>query len=506
MIVDSGDSKSAKNRDRPRASSSRFLTRVGKAAAMAALLSFMACARTPGGASDAQASVILIVVDTLRADHLSLGGYARPTSPRLEEYARRGVYFERFYSHASWTRPSIATLLTSLHSRSHGVVDTGRGLARDLTTMPEILKDAGYGTYAFVASPQIHPELGFAQGFDEFFPLFRAAPGGVDVLPQDLAASVPDAEVLAKVLAELSRMEETPYFAYVHLLDPHGPYEPAAADREAFTDPDYSGRISGRIEDFAKVSRLAAKPAELAQFIGLYDGEVRGTDRALGEFFDALDRAGRLANTHVLVTADHGEEFLEHGGTGHGRKLFEESIHIPLLWLGPELPRGRRVLEVGGLVDILPTLLDVLGIPSSGLDLDGESLRSLWTTDSPPGTRAVLLEEFTGTSERVYGRDMPFVGRGLIQGRQKLLTGPVRLDQRRVAELTFYDLEEDPGEHSPRALGLHAATWSESEAALVARYVRADRAALGRMPNLGPPIDALPEEDLQRLRSLGYLD
>lgn len=460
----------------------------------------LACTRPP------RDNVMVIVVDTLRADHLSLAGYARPTSPRLEAYARRGLYFERFYSHASWTRPSVATLLTSLHSRSHGIVDTGRGLARDLDTLPEILGDEGYTTHAFVASPQIHSQLGFDQGFDEFLELFRAESNPADVRPEDSIASIPDAEVLARVLAELPRMERAPYFAYIHLLDPHGPYEPTGEDRALFADPAYAGDFRGSIEDFARIEKLAANPADLAQFTALYDAEILGTDRALGDFLDALDRAGRLARTHVLVTADHGEEFLEHGGTGHGRKLFEESIHIPLLWLGPGIPQGRRIAEPAGLIDILPSLLDVLGLSSSGLDLQGESLRPLWVGEPPPPPRAVFLEEFTGTKESVYGREIPFVGRGVVTAKQKLLTGPVRLDQSRVGELTLFDLALDPAERSPRSLTLDAAAWSESDAALVARFVRLDRATRGRIPNLGEPAGALPEEDLQRLRSLGYLE
>lgn len=488
-----------RNRDSPHLSTRRVALGVTLAAV---LLGALGCARAP----HAGASVILIVVDTLRADHLSLAGYGRPTSPRLAEYAKRGTYFESFRSHSSWTRPSIATLLTSLMPRSHGIVTSGDALPEALTTLPEMLEREGYETLAFVANPQIHPKLGFAQGFYRFFDLYRTQSGGAEIVPDDLIASANDEQVLAQALKVLLEPRRAPYFAYIHLLDPHGPYTPDATDAAEFTDPAYTGDIRGSIKDFTQHDRLAASPADLAHFRNLYDAEVRGTDRDLGAFLDALDRAGRLTGTHVLVTADHGEEFLEHGGTGHGRKLFEESIHIPLLWLGPGVPEGRIVEEVGGLVDITPTLLDVLELAPRGIGLQGKSLRPLWTGEATGTPRATFLEEFSGTSEEVGGRSIPFVTRGLVLKGRKLLVEPLRLDRRRIEQAALYDLETDPGETAPRALGLDAATWSAGDAEILARYVRRDRAAHSLAPSLAVTAESLPEEDMKHLRSLGYLD
>jgi arylsulfatase A-like enzyme len=466
----------------------------------ALLLSASGCAPAP------RANVLLIVVDTLRADHLSLAGYGRPTSPRLAEYAQRGTYFDGFHSHSSWTRTSVATLLTSLMPRSHGLVSPADGLPRSLTTLPEVLQEAGYQTFAFVANPQIHPQFGFEQGFDGFFEIYRSDTDENGIGSEDSLASTTDDRVLDKALAVLLEERAVPYFAYIHLLDPHGPYTPDPADAALFVDPAYTGIVRGSLRDFKRIPRLQKNPRELAQFVALYDAEIRGTDRDLGEFLDRLDRAGGLQRTHVIVTADHGEEFLEHGGTGHGRRLYQEQVHIPLLWLGPGIPQGLTVHELGGLIDIVPTLADLLGLAPRGMHMQGESLRPLWERKTPPARRAVLLEEFSGETARVAGRELPFVGRGMIADGRKVLTAPLRLDRTRVENLVVFDLASDPGEQRPRRLSLDSSTWSAEDAAMLARYVQLDRAVTRLAAETADPAALLPDEDLQRLRSLGYLD
>ena len=467
---------------------------------LALLLSAAGCARAP------RDNVILIVVDTLRADHLSLAGYGRPTSPRLAEYAQRGTYFDRFHSHSSWTRTSVATLLTSLMPRAHGLISSADVLPRSLTTLPEVLQEAGYQTFAFVANPQVHPQFGFEQGFDRFFELYRPDLDENGIEPEDILASATDDRVLAKALVVLLEPRESPYFAYIHLLDPHGPYTPDPADAAVFVDPAYTGIIRGSSRDFVRIPRLQKFPRDLAQFVGLYDAEIRGSDRDLGAFLDRLDRAGGLEGTHVIVTADHGEEFLEHGGTGHGRKLHEEQVHIPLLWLGRGIPQGLTVHELGGLIDLVPTLFDVLGLAPRAMPTQGESLRPLWERKTPPASRAVLLEEFSGETEKVAGRELPFVGRGMIADGGKLLAAPQRLDRSQIEQLVVFDLAADPGEQRPRPLSLDSSTWSKEDAAILGRYVRLDRAVTRLATAEAGPEAVLPEEDMARLRSLGYLD
>ncbi len=469
---------------------------------LASAILLAACAREP------RANVILIVVDTLRADHLSLAGYARPTSPRLAEYARRGVYFDRFHSHSSWTRSSVATLLTSLLPGEHGVVSSAQTLSPSLETLPERLRFVGYRTLAFVANPQIHPALGFDQGFERFFELYRLSIHPGLIVPDDVAASASDAEVLARAFSVLREERTSPYFAYVHLLDPHGPYSPEAADAAEFSVPGYRGPITGSIADFANLTVAPPGPDDLAQFEGLYDAEIRGTDRDLGVFLDALDRDGLLANTHVLVTSDHGEEFLEHGGTGHGRKLHEEQIHVPLLWIGPGIPQGRIVHQLAGLIDLAPTLLDVLGVGKGRMDPVGRSLRPLWEEAEERRAQPVLLEEFSGEEFVEDGRTISFVHRGMLTVDHKLLIGPLRADRRSGGAFSVFDLAADPGEHSLRPLPQDRATWSPEDAALVALWQLLDRRAASHAAGtlgVGAPAADLPAEDRERLRSLGYI-
>ena len=177
------------------------------AALLALVLSAAGCARAP------RDNVILIVVDTVRADHLSLAGYGRPTTPRLAEYAQRGTYFDRFHSHSSWTRTSVATLLTSLMPRAHGLVSSADVLPRSLTTLPEVLQEAGYATFAFVANPQVHPQFGFEQGFDRFHELFRPETDENGIATEDPLASATDDRVLAKAPSVLLEERASPYFA-----------------------------------------------------------------------------------------------------------------------------------------------------------------------------------------------------------------------------------------------------------------------------------------------------
>jgi len=381
-----------------------------------------------GGLACAEAApprhVVLIVVDTLRADHLSLAGYGRPTSPRLEALAREGTVFTRAYAHSSSTRPSVATILTGRLPSAHGVVTQGAdGLAPEVPFLPARLREAGFRTLAFVTNPQVHPKLGFARGFDVFEPIF---PGGLE--PAELNAfdlvTRPAGEVLARAREAIAAApREMPLFVYVHLLDPHAPYEPPPGWRERFTQPGYEGPITGTLFDFAADDAMREDPAHLAQFEGLYDGEIAYTDAAIGDFVEWLRREGRLDHTLVGITADHGEEFLEHDDLGHGLTLYEEVVRTPMLWLGAGVPEDDRRDALVGLVDVAPTVLEAVGLPVPEGAFQGRSLFAEGDPAAGVAAREALVLEGPGEGAVLReGRRVPRVVRAVVTGHHKILS------------------------------------------------------------------------------------
>lgn len=479
---------------------SKSLRRLGLTAAVLATLA--ACG--PREVID-RPNLLVVLVDTLRGDHLSVAGYPLETSPQLERLAERGTYFDRFYAHSAVTRPSVATLLTSRYVSGHRIVSQARaGLSADLPYLPQILRRAGYRTAAFVTNPQVHPLLGFGRGFDRFEELYSGDVDPVQVRPQQLI-KLPAGEVFSALRDHLEALDAgVPFFAYVHLLDPHGPYQPPAEDLARFADPDYDGDFIGSIRDFTRLERLREHPADLAHFTALYDAEVRSTDRALGELVGWLDATGRLADTHLLITADHGEELMEHGSTGHAFQLYEETVRIPLLWIGPGVPAGHRVGQLAGLVDVMPTLLDVLRLPAGGLELQGHSFKTLLRGGQPAEWRQALFLEGLARRRDNPG-DGPAVARGLVTDTRKVLARGCVVGRVGCRSFEILDLAADPGEQAGRTVSPGDPDLSDDERRLLRLYQREEAAALSADPDAGFRGE-LPPEALERLESLGYVD
>jgi arylsulfatase A-like enzyme len=295
-----------------------------------------------------------------------------------------------------------------------------------------------------------------------------------------------------------------PFFAYLHLIDPHGPYSPSPDVAARFVDADYDGQITGSINDFVSLTQNQGEPQDLQRFSDLYDAEIASTDASLGRFLDWLEQEGLLDNSHVLVTSDHGEEFLEHGGTGHGRKVFEEQVRIPLIWRGPGLPAGVGVAEVGGLIDLAPTLLDVLGITRDDYGpMRGRSLRPQWTGQHIASKhQIVFLEEFAGT---LSASDQPDVIRAMVAGDSKIIASPVPVDKKSCESLVWFDLVADPAEKNGVEISCQAAPSSSVDQRIVEFYSSAAQAFLSDNAAAGSKAE-LSEEHLEMLRSLGYLD
>ena len=349
---------------------------VGRAAVCSVLSIAWACgsgdagSESETGAAVRPHGVIVIVPDSLRADHLGVYGYPRPTSPHLDALAQRGVLFENAFSQSPWTTPSIASLFTSVYPSVHrlGHIESDHGytavLSPQLPTLAEILQQSGYRTAALVNNPSISERRGFSRGFDVFV--------------NDEKPRAPTVPTNASAIAMLEEISAGNFFLLWHILDPHWPNWPPPEFRD-FVDPDYDGRFrDGLPRDQVKSltsGELAVTEEERRHITDLYDGEVRFVDHQIGALFDALDRLDLWDRVTLVVTSDHGESLLERGHYGHSLPMYEETLRVPLVVYDARLEAGR-VPQVVESIDILPTVRDLAGLPVPP-SVQGRSLRPL---------------------------------------------------------------------------------------------------------------------------------
>lgn len=316
-------------------------------------------------------NVIILMVDTLRADHLGFHGYERATSPNLDRFAARAAAFRENYSQSSRTGPSVASLFTGLHVRSHGVINPleqwdGKGvLDASHLTLAEILSGAGYTCRAIVANPNVYEQFGFGQGFDQYRHV-------------DLFTAAADINNLSSRWIDELTEGENPFFLYLHYMEPHSPYTAPPPSNGLFVDRSYSGPITGehRQIDGILAGAITVNDRDRAHLTALYDQEIASWDLSFGRFMRFLESRGVLDNTIVVVVADHGEEFFDHGAVLHGYTLYNEQLHVPLVIAAPGRSSGRTIDTVTRNIDLLPTVLDLveLGLPDG---IQGESLLPL---------------------------------------------------------------------------------------------------------------------------------
>jgi arylsulfatase A-like enzyme len=297
-----------------------------------------------GAPTGSPPNLIVFLVDTLRADALGFSGYQRDVSPRLDAWSRRGAVFEQATTPSGWTKPAVLSLFTGLYPSTHGVQDKHHVAPPELMTLAEVLKSRGYRTAAYITNFAVSEQFGTGQGFSSFR-FFDKELDSPPSVPDELNY-VPIGTISDEIEGFLSEPGAEPFFVYVHTTDPHYPYLPPAEYRQ-----------------FGSDSR------------GRYDGEVRFTDAYIGRWLDLLEQTGRLRDSVVVLTADHGEEFREHGGTGHGVTVFAECVRVPLVFWGRGVRPGRNPQQVS-LADLPRTLLH-----AAGLDVPagfGRQSRSFW--------------------------------------------------------------------------------------------------------------------------------
>jgi arylsulfatase A-like enzyme len=426
-------------------------------------------------ASAAAPSVVVLLVDTLRADRLGCYG-ARPSpSPVLDALAARGRLFEQAVAQASWTLPSVTTLLTGLHPRSHGVVGERGGepasasyLSPGIPTLIEAAADAGVTTVGVTANPLVSPDTNLARGFETFVEL-----------PWDDARRswAPATAVNRAFTAWLARNRGLRFLAYLHYMEPHDPYRPAhpPAPPPGARSAVARGEIAGLARRVNAGTEPPLAPAEVAHLRALYDGEIRLWDAALGDLLATLDRLGVAGTTRIVVVADHGEEFQEHGRLKHRVQLYEEAIHVPLVIAGPGIAPGRVATQVEG-IDFFPTVAALLGVPAPA-GLPGRN--ALGGGDERPA----LVETHHGLARDGAWVDLV----ALRTPRWKLIHTPAR------RRWQLYDLAHDPGERTDR--------WGTAPegAALAARLAGWQAAP--------PPAQTVPAAGVtEQLRALGYVE
>jgi len=333
--------------------------RASRLAALALLVG--ACAGDADRSADERPCALLVTLDTTRADALSCYGGQADTTPNLDELAAQGVLYEAAFTVAPLTQPSHASMLTGLYPPRHGIRDNGMGsLSDEALTLAELASEAGYETAAVVAAVVLDRAFGLAQGFDHYGAPSRAK-GSSDSHIRDRPAG----EVVDDALRWLGRRDlERPFFLWVHVFDPHAPYAPP--------------------RPFAERSASARE---------LYRGEVAYVDRELGRLFDGLRNEGLWERTSVVVVADHGEAFGEHGEPTHGAYCYQATMRVPLILKPADrfARSGERSSAIVSVTDVFPTLAQAMGLGAPA-DVDGRS----FLTQDPPDERGVYLESYSG--------------------------------------------------------------------------------------------------------------
>ena len=432
------------------------------------------------GTDGRRPNLLLITVDTLRADHLGSYGYPRPTSPSIDQLAAEGVVFENAFTPVPTTAPAIASLLTGRHLDGHGVRSNRSVLADELDTLGEALAAAGYTGAGFFGNGALR--FGFGQGLEVWQWYGERGTGR-------------DSDGVDQALAWLAQNEKGPWFLWLHFMDPHGPYDSSPATLSEKLDYPASAELQKTLPWSTKNWGFGVLPryqqleghVRVVDYVRRYDGELIGMDTGVGRLRRALVERGELDDTLIVLTADHGESL----GEGnyyfqHGRSLNEPSLRVPLIFRHPELSAGKRISSPASLLDVYPTLASLLGLRSPP-EADGIDLA---VSDAGPPAQ---------------GRDLiaySVVGNGIVALRHepwKLLgvLDPRDAESTRFARLVLYDLATDQP-----LLGTPSA---QQRDAITHLYPLLERAALHARSAVerGRQVDAA---ERARLGALGYVD
>ncbi|MGA1794316.1 MAG: sulfatase [bacterium] len=462
-----------------------------------------------GSLKEKNPSIVLITVDTLRADHLGCYGYERETSPAIDSLAKDGALFYEAITPIPKTLPSLSSLLTGLHPKTHEVFALGMRLSDLHTLLPEIMKQRRYHTGGVVGQYNCHRKFGLGQGFDFYDDHFEC------IIQTETAHEEgkfhPDSEKRAEYVVEKGiewikglKDSPSPFFLWLHLMDPHAAYDPPGEYADYFTGPapmtsrSYSGRYIDPelIHPYARVRGIT----EYDFYINKYDGEIAYMDSQVQRLFDFLKATDHYNDALIILTADHGEYMGEHDAQEtcftHGHTLFESEICVPLIIKFPgNAIHNRMVSSQVSLVDIFPTVLAVIG--EQGVPCEGKNLLDLLEKGDTTHDSAAFIQLKEGK------------GLAVRKDRYKLIVEtkyPVKKLIRRLKKhrnvgirYTLYDLLQDPLERSN-------VYKNNRDAAMHLAEELFDWLAMSGTPDAGyAPINMLDEQTIQHLKSLGYI-
>jgi arylsulfatase A-like enzyme len=455
------------------------------------LLALFPLVALAGGCNQGRApNILLVVIDTLRADRLGAYGSTSGLTPFLDDLSRRSTVFRNAYAPTSWTCPSVASLLTSRYPSQHHVVSFASPVAAEEVTLAEALQPLRYIGGGFSANFRLLDSLGYGQGFQHW------------ETDTQYEGKMPADELHRRAFAWLdgawSAASGQPALLYLQYMEPHAPYDPPEPYRSNMAPQvPATAELAVMNQKLLTMDWLGIKRGDVALLASLYDGEVATVDAALRQLFGELERRGLLDDAIVVVTADHGEEFREHGGLGHGRTLYDETVRVPLLVIAPGYAGGRTVEQNVSLLDIAPTLLDLLGLPEEPR-FEGHSLvpllapeswrarlRAWWRTPRAP---ADVLLQLESTESPLDLREHKA---GILRRSLKLLVAT-------GGQPEAYDLEHDPQEKHANPAEV------EQDASALARALDADRLALDARSGVAAKAVPLDESTREKLRALGY--
>lgn len=447
---------------------------------------------TPAAAAaQAKTNVLLISLDSLRADHVHAYGYERETSPTIDRLANEGIRFANAISTSSWTLPTHLTMFTSRYQTSHGVTVDTLTLNPAIPTLGEIMKSAGYATAGFISGPYVAGHYGYGRGMDTYVDLSQ----GYDHRAE-ARATIASPVINEQALEWLDEHKEQPFFLFLHYFDIHYDFIPPAPYDTMF-DPDYTGTMDGTRFIERKDVNARMDPRDLEHIKALYDGEIRFTDEHVGKILERLEALDLLENTIVMLVSDHGDEFFEHGNKGHHRTVYDEVLRVPFVVRLPgKTHAGTVIEEQASLVDVMPTLLAQTQIPGP-VDMEGENLLNL--LEGQPLERDAIYAEFydkRGFNVQVAQRT----------AKTKVIQHFNRITHPSSKPVELYDVAKDPEEQNDLAgteaaretdalerlsdwLNLRWSTWRGFQ-------------SLGGSDTEGVEID---DEMAKRLMQLGYI-
>ena len=472
-------------------------------------------------------NILIFVADALRADHLSCYGYERDTTPNIDEFAAKHTKYENAFTPSTWTRSVAPSILTGTYPSVHGVNTLNDFFTGDLPRWPEILRGNGYQTVGISAIGNVSSEIGFDRGFDQFVDLYKdesltshrtESTAGDELLVHESGRVVfPTAEqVVDRFETELLEQGgKEPFFAFLWTIDPHDPYQPPDGFKE-YVDSEYDGPIDGTRESL----RRASSEDDFQRLIDLYDSEIRHTDHAFRNLLNRLEQYGIFDDTIVIFAGDHGEAFGDHeGNVGHSHIPYEELMRVPIIIRYPDnQPKWSGNDELVSLIDLMPTILDYLGIDNPS-EMDDNI--SGWSV-LEQGRSAVYSEtDYADVQNSFYAvrrQRLKYIkvespNRGIQPYLQKLvdpnfmlqvLTNPVYFLRRRFGEASerLYDIQHDPKETENLVK-------SDGHADELRKELAEWRTKLKDVKFTGKPRnkqDGIDEQTKEQLREMGYLE